>query len=226
MHRITIRQLGFLALCVMMVASAFSEPQARERKKFFRAYTVVVYGDGITAGYGIERDQAYPSVLRDKLNIEFKNDRIEVVNAGVVGDTAASGASRIASILELKPLIVVVAFGMSDAQKGIDPNVTYKAIDQMLSNLTYNNIYVILAGFKAPDNMNLAEASRFNSLFPELANRYKVAYLPYLLKGVEGVWYNNQFDGIYPNEDGHKVIAETLHIPVTEMLRKVRLRDF
>lgn len=226
MRAISIKQLVFLAICVVIAAAAFSDSLARERKKFFRAYTVVVYGDGITAGYGIEREQAYPSILRDKLNIEFKNDRIEVINAGVAGDTAASGASRIASILELKPLIVVIAFGMSDAQKGIDPNVTYKALDQMLSTLTYNNIYVILCGFKAPDSMSLAEAARFNSLYPELADRYKVAYLRYLLKGVEGVWYNNQFDGFYPNEDGHKVIAGNLHLPVVEMLRKVRLRDF
>lgn len=222
MRAISIKHLSFFAICMVLITAFGDDSFARASQKFFRSYKIIVYGDALTAGYGIERDNAFPNLLRDVLNAEFKHDRIEVVNAGVAGDTAASGASRIASILAEKPTIAVVEFGHSDALKGIDPNVTYKALDQMLSTLTYNNIYVMLVGFKAPDNLDLAQAARYNSMFPELASRYKVAYLPYLLKGVEGVWYNNQFDGQNPNEDGHKQITENLHQPLVEMIRKIR----
>lgn len=206
----------------VLIAMSLGSAEAREVKKWFRSMTLVAYGDSFTAGYGVERKDAWPMPLRDMLNKEYERDRIDVVNAGVIGDTAASGAARLSSILREEPNLVIVAFGLGDALRGIDPSLTYKALDQILTTLTYNNIYVILCGFKAPDNYSLTDAARFNSMFPELADRYKVAYLPYLLQDVHGVWYNLQYDGIHPSEEGHEQIAKTLFKPMTHMITKIR----
>ncbi|MCI5050402.1 MAG: GDSL-type esterase/lipase family protein [Rickettsiales bacterium] len=220
-----IRQVLCLAIAVLFGATVtFGDAYARTYKRNYKQFTVMAYGDSFTSGYGIEKDDAYPTRLRYHVNRMWDNYRIDVINAGITGDTAASGASRISTILEEKPDIVIVAFGMTDALKGIDPVITYRALEQMLSVLTYNNIYVIMVGFKAPESMPLAKATQFNKMFPELAARYKVSFYPYLLNGVEGEWYNLQYDGIFPNEDGHEHIGEELAFVLSKMIRKIRSR--
>lgn len=185
---------------------------------------ILAYGDSFTSGFGLEPDEAYPIPLRNMLNEEFSQERIEVINAGVSGDTSSSAVGRMASILAEKPDMVIVAFGATDALRRVDPDITYKALEQILSTLTHNNIYVLLCGFEAPKDAEVEYASRYNAIFPSLAKRYKVAYLPDLLKDVRGVWYNLQYDGIHPNDEGMVQIANTLFNPLSRMIRNVRDR--
>lgn len=216
---------GFLALfaCVLFAAPQM-DAQARPVRFKYKTFRIVAFGDNFTAGYGIEPDDAWPTVLRTRLNKEFPRDRIEVVNAGVNGDTADTGVSRLASILNEKPDIVIVAFGHTDALKGLDPNITYKALDQMLSVLTHNNVYVLLTGFEAPKKANIEYAMRYNSNFPTLAKRYNVVYYRDMLKGVADEPFLLQFDEIHPNEEGHQQIAANLYPALDTMIRKLRQR--
>lgn len=209
-----------------LVLGAGGQALAQKSKKDYREHKIVIYGDSFTAGYGLSEEDAYPLVARSIINQQFNHDRIEVVNAGVVGDTAATGLARLSSILLEKPTVVVLAFGPNDALHGVDPNIIYNALDQMLQTLTYNNIYVMLVGMKAPDSANIEYAARFNSMYPELVKRYKVAFIPDLLAGVQGDWTKLQFDGIHPNEEGMKVIAQTLAPSLIKMVRNVNESRF
>lgn len=213
---------GVLFLCLMVPGMFATPADARPIKKDYKSYKIVLYGDGFTSGYGIEPDDAYAVPLRTELNIEFAQERIEVVNAGVAGDTAASALSRLPSILAEKPQIVVVALGATDALRKTDPSLVQRSLDQMLSTLTQNNIYVLLVGFSPPTDASIEYAARFSSVFPSLAKRYQVAYMPTMMKDVEGVWYNLQYDKIYPNEEGHQQIAKNLLNPLSEMINRMR----
>ena len=211
-----------LALCLVVVSGANAKPDNKD----YRTFRIVAFGDSFTGGYGIEPQDAWPVLVRAKLNKEFTRDRIEVVNAGVNGDTAATAVARLSSILAEKPDIVVVAFGRTDAIKGLDPNITYKALDQILSTLTYNNIYVVLVGFTAPPEANIEFAVRYNTIFPILSKRYNVVYYRDMLKDVADDSFMLQFDGIHPNEDGNIQIANNIYDPLDRMIRKLRQRLF
>lgn len=219
--------LIFLASVLCAVALLSPAPShARPDKDHYRTFRIVAFGDNFTSGYGIDQKDAWPIVLRTRLNKEFTRERIEVINAGVSGDTSATAVARLASILAEKPDIVILAFGRTDAVKHLDPNITYKALDQMLSTLTYNNIYVVMAGFTAPDDASIEYAVRYNTNFPALAKRYNVVYYRDMLKGVADQPYMLQFDGIHPNEEGQVQIANNLFVPLDGMLRKLRQRLF
>ncbi len=212
----------FASFSLLLALPGTSE--ARKDRQYYRAFKVVVFGDSLTSGYGLERDETYTIKLRKLLNEEFQRDRIEVVNAGVSGDTASSAVSRVASILAEDPDIVIIALGGMDGVHRIDPDIIYKALEQVLSTLTHNNIYVLLCGFEAPEDADMTYASRYNGIFSALAKRYNVAFTPNLLKDVRGVWYNLQYDGIHPSDEGTDQIAENLFRPVGLMVRELRAR--
>lgn len=198
--------------------------EARKDRQFYYSFKIVAFGDSFTAGYGLEPDEAYPIKLRKLLNEEFQRDRIEVVNAGVSGDTASSAVSRVASILAEDPDIVILALGAMDGVRRVDPDIIYKALEQILSTLTHNNIYVLVCGFEAPADADMTYASQYNGIFSALAKRYNVAFTPNFMKDVRGVWYNLQYDGIHPSDEGTDQIAENLFKPVGRMVRKLRAR--
>lgn len=212
--------LPAIVLCLFHATHA----QAQRTKDQFREHKIVIYGDSFTAGDGLPHEESYPMVLRGLINEKFNHDRIEVVNAGISGDTAATGLRRVSSILAEKPTIVVVAFGPEDAMRSIEPNITYNALDQMLQTLTYNNIYVLLLGMQASGASDIEFATRFNALFLQLAKRYQVAFVPNFLKGVQKDTYYLQHNGIYPNERGTQLIAQTLTDPLSKMLRNLNDR--
>ncbi len=209
-----------IVLCLLHATNA----QAQRTKDQFREHKIVVYGDSFTAGDGLPQEESYPMILRGLINEKFNHDRIEVINAGISGDTAATGLRRVSTILAEKPTIVIIAFGPEDALRTIEPNITYNALDQMLQTLTYNNIYVLLLGMQASAESDIEFATRFNALFLQLAKRYQVAYVPNFLKGVQDDPYHLQHNGIYPNERGTQIIAQTLTDPLRKMLRNLNDR--
>lgn len=221
MRRTFIVGLAALLLFPLCMPSAHAKPPINVNE-----IRILAYGDSFTSGYGLEPDEAYTIKLREILNDEFSQERIEVINAGVSGDTASSAVGRLSSVLAEKPDMVILAFGATDALKRVDPDIIYKAMEQILSTLTHNNIYVLLCGFQAPDDVSVEYAARYNAIFPTLAKRYRVAYLPDLLKGVKGVWYNLQYDSFHPSGEGMEEIAKTLAEPLSRMIRNVRDRFY
>jgi len=170
---------------------------------------IVVLGDSLAAGYGVDKEEAFPSVLERK----FKSDHLEVkiINAGLSGSTSASGPSRMTWQLKAKPTHLLLALGANDALRGINPKDTTESLRKTIKIALDNHIKVFLIGMKAPPNYGKDFSLKFESVFITLSKEFKLDRLPFLLEGVAGEASLNQGDGIHPNAKGHKIIADHLY---------------
>lgn len=167
---------------------------------------IVFLGDSLTAGLGLAADQSYPALLQRKL--DEKGYRYEVVNAGVSGDTSAGGLRRLDWSLEGDVKILVVALGANDGLRGLSPQDMRANLSAILDRASQKGITVILAGMEAPPNYGIDYTRQFRDVYLELANTYKVRFLPFLLQGVAGTSALNQPDGIHPNARGAQLVAD------------------
>lgn len=179
--------------------------------------TILAFGDSLTAGWGLEPGQAFPALLEAKLKVEGFAAR--VVNAGVSGETAAQGARRLAFVLDgERPDAAILCLGANDALQGLDPERMRDRLDAMLGEFAKRGIPVLFAGMRAPINLGESYKQVFDSVFPELAAKWGVAFYPFLLEGVARDPALNLPDGIHPNAKGQAVIAAGLHPLLKEML--------
>lgn len=198
------RRTGLLT-CVCLLSIPYSTILASEVGK------IVFIGDSITAGYGLDREAAYPALIQDK--IDAQSLAYEVVNAGVSGDTTAGGLRRIAWVLRgSQPEIVVVALGGNDGLRGVPVEATRENLRQMIEKIKElsPDSRILLAGMRMPESMGADYAERFFESFSIVAEEKDVALIPFLLEGVGGDPSMNQSDEIHPNAAGQAVIAETV----------------
>ena len=172
--------------------------------------TVVVLGDSIAAGLGVEPAQAYPALLQEKINAARLP--YTVVNAGVSGDTTADGLGRLDWLLQRKIDVLIVELGGNDGLRGL-------AIPTIQSNLQaiidharkkYPEIRIVIAGMRMPANLGPDYVGAFAKVFPAIASKNQAALVPFLLEGVGGDASLNQADGIHPTAEGHKLVAENV----------------
>lgn len=173
--------------------------------------TIVAFGDSITAGYGIDIDAAYPAVLEQALQDAGYN--AIVINSGVSGETTAGGLRRADFVASQKPDIVLVALGGNDLLRGIDPASTRNNLAGIIETFQRAGAKVVLAGMRAPENLGEGYVLQFDAIYPALAREFGVPLVPFLLEGVALVEDKNQRDGIHPNEEGARVIAEEILLP-------------
>jgi acyl-CoA thioesterase-1 len=175
-------------------------------------FRIVILGDSLTAGLGLLSEDAYPPLIQRKFT-QDGYENMEVVNAGVSGDTTAGGANRIEGSLESGTRILVVALGGNDALRGLTPLQTHDNIAAIIDAAQAKNVHVMLAGMEAPTNLGEDYRTAFRATFLQLAREYRasVTYVPFLLEGVAGNPALNQADGIHPNKDGAKLVAENLY---------------
>lgn len=180
---------------------------------------VVVLGDSLTAGYGLAAADSFPARLQAALRARGWD--VEVVNAGVSGDTTAGGRARLGWALapgpEGKASALIVELGANDGLRGLDPKASEANLDAILTEARSRGIGVLLTGMMAPPNLGREYATEFNGLFPRLAEKHDVALYPFFLRGVAAVPELNQKDGIHPNADGVAVIVENI-LPYVEDL--------
>lgn len=171
---------------------------------------ILCLGDSLTAGYGLNPDEAYPARLEELLKAD--GIAVEVRNAGLSGDTTAGGARRISWVLRAPADIVLVALGGNDVLRGFPAEETEKNLRAILATIHEQapQAEVILAGMQAPPNMGDAYARDFAAAFKRVATSTKVTFVPFLLEGVAGDPALNQADGIHPNALGQQRIAERL----------------
>ncbi len=162
--------------------------------------TVLVLGDSLTAGYGLENGESFPVQLEKRLQAAGYD--VDVVNAGVSGDTTAGGLARIEWTLVDRPEIVIVELGGNDALRGLDPTQVYANLDRILARLKTAGCRVILAGMLAPRNLGYEYSSKFDRVYPDLAKRHNVLFYPFFLEGVATDHKLNQADGVHPNAAG------------------------
>lgn len=179
---------------------------------------VVALGDSLTAGLGIPREEAYPAVLGRKLR--EAGLPLEVVNAGVSGDTSADGLRRTNWALEGEVRLLILALGANDGLRGLPPSQMKTNLQSIIHRARQRAIPVLLVGLEAPPNFGEQYASAFRQVFQDLARENKVPFVPFLLEGVAGVPDLNQPDGIHPTSAGAARIADHLWPAVKTMIEK------
>ena len=178
--------------------------------------TLLFFGDSITAGLGVETEEAFPAIIQQKL--DSAGFDYEVINAGLSGETSAGGVRRIDWVLQRKVDIMVLELGGNDGLRGIDLSSTKENLQQIIdkAKAKYPKMEIIIAGMQVPPNLGQEYTAEFQSLFSELAEENELPLIPFILEDVGGEAEFNQSDGIHPNAKGHKVVAEN----VWEILEK------
>ena len=179
--------------------------------------SLLVLGDSLTAGYGLPLELAFPAQLEAALKKQGHN--VQVINAGISGDTSAGGLARLEWSLADRPDIAIVELGANDALRGLSPQQTRDNLAAILSRLKKAHIPVILAGMKAPRNLGENYYNSFDQIYSALAKEYQVVFYPFFLEGVAGDPQLNQSDGMHPNNAGVKIIVKRI-LPLVETLLK------
>ena len=186
---------------------------------FVGAETIFVLGDSLTAGLGVKSSEAWPSLLEKRLKAAGYD--VQLVNAGVSGDTTAGGRSRLKWSLEGGgglPDVAIVALGGNDALRGFETLTTRSNLDAILTELKTLKIRILLAGMWAPPNLGEEYGIEFAAIYTDLAAKHKVPLYPFILDGVAAVRSLNQADGIHPNALGHTIIARRIEPYVIKLL--------
>jgi len=196
---------GLVARALFFAALAFSSVGVTEARA---ERVIVALGDSLTAGLGVAADEAYPARLEARLSREGYAYR--VVNAGVSGDTTAGGLRRVDWVLRAKPEIVIVALGANDGLRAQSPQAMRENLAAIVRRVQAAGARVLLAGMRLPPNYGAEYTKEFQAVFPEVARRTGVAFMPFLLDGVAADPRLNQPDGIHPTAAGQQVIADHL----------------
>ena len=172
--------------------------------------TILVLGDSIAAGYGLEAEEAFPALLQEKINQAGLN--YKVVNAGSSGDTTAGGLRRISWLLRQKIDVLLLELGGNDGLRGIDPDETAKNLRGIIAKVKEKNpnALIVIAGMQMPENMGKDYTTRFRDVFPTVARETNATLIPFFLEGVGGKAELNQPDRIHPTAEGHRIIAATI----------------
>jgi acyl-CoA thioesterase I len=179
---------------------------------------LVCYGDSITAGYGLAEGQSFPDAL-DKL-LDAGGYRYKVVNKGTSGATTKDAVTRLRSVLQLHPQVVIVEFGGNDGLRGLPLEQTRRNLDQVISALESAHIKVLLAGITLPPNYGPDYIKQFNNVYKTLATDHHTAFVPMIYNDLIHVPGTIQPDGIHPTAKGSEIIARTLLIALKPLLHK------
>ncbi len=195
----------FLGGCLM---GRFAGVPSMARAEENRVH-ILFLGDSITAGLGVELENAYPAVINDMFNdlLEENGMQVRITNGSISGSTTAGALSRLKWFLRGKPDILVLALGANDGLRGLSTLEMSQNLERTIILAMENDIRVILAGMEIPPNYGPAYSKAFREVFALLADKYDLSFIPFLLKGVAGNPSLNQADGIHPNRAGHKIIA-------------------
>jgi acyl-CoA thioesterase-1 len=194
-----------LCLSLLPVAAMAQTPK--------RPLNLVALGDSLSAGYNLPGNAAFPAVLEQALR--QKGVSVEIVNAGVSGDTAQGGLERLDWSVPDGTDGVILELGANDALRGLDPGGTEKTLDAIITRLKARGIAVLLAGMYAPRNLGADYATRFDGLFPRLADKHKLVLYPFFLEGIAGDRALNQPDLLHPTAEGVRVIVRNI-LPTVE----------
>lgn len=184
---------------------------------------IVVLGDSLTAGYGLNVQDAFPSKLEAAL--KAKGHAVELINAGVSGDTATGGLERFDWSVPPDVDALILELGANDALRGVAPDVTRSALDRILAKVGERKIPVLIAGMKSPPNMGADYVAKFDAIFPELAKKHNALLYPFFLDGVAADDKFNQRDGMHPNADGVDVIVKGILPKVEELIAQVKAKN-
>jgi len=175
---------------------------------------IVAFGDSLTAGVA---GKSYPEYLEDILHEHGYKYAVE--NQGVSGDTTTDGLARIENVIAAKPALVILEFGGNDGLRGVPVESTRKNLEEMISRIQAASIPLVLLGITLPPNYGPDYVKPFTAMFPELAKKYKIRSLPFLLAHVYQDPKLMQPDGIHPNGAGNRIVAQDVFQLISKMLK-------
>ena len=178
---------------------------------------LMVFGDSLSAGYGLKKTNAFTEKLSRALKSAGFN--IEVIASSVSGDTTAGGKARLAWALADKPDALLLELGANDGLRGIEPATSRRNLEDILRRLKSSGTRVLVAGMLAPPNLGQEYGLEFNQIFTDLAQQFKVPLYPFFLDGVVGNPRLNQGDGIHPNPKGVDEIVKRILPMVIKLVR-------
>lgn len=182
------------------------------------ARTLAFLGDSLTAGYGVERAEAFPSLIGARL--ERQGMDWKVVNAGLSGDTTAGGLRRVEGLFRQRIDVLFLCLGANDGMRGLPVAETERNLRAIVAKAQARGAKVVLAGIQIPENYGADYRKQFGAIFPRLARERRVTYLPFLLEGVAMRPELNQEDLIHPNAAGHRIVAETVWKVLEPVLKR------
>jgi acyl-CoA thioesterase-1 len=171
---------------------------------------ILFYGDSLTAGYGLSTEEAFPALIEKKL--KDKGKPTKVVNAGLSGETSAGGLNRLDWVLKQPVDVFVLELGANDGLRGLPLDQTEKNLQSIIDKVVtkYPKAKIVIAGMLVPPNMGPDYTASFRKMFPALAKKNKATLIPFLLQDVAGNDKLNIADGIHPNVEGHKIVADNV----------------
>lgn len=214
----SVKTLLYISILTVCLACGNDAKQANQTtasvestpSKTTKVKNILIFGNSLTAGYGLEPTEAYPTLLQnriDSLGLPYK-----VINAGLSGETTAGGNSRLDWVLKNPVDIFILELGGNDGLRGIPATETRKNLQSMIDKVRtkYPDAVVILAGMQVPPSMGQKYADEIKSIYPELAKKNNTLLIPFLLENVGGEIKLNQKDGIHPNAEGAKIVANNV----------------
>ena len=198
---------AFLAAGLLFVSAAIASAEP---------YRIVGFGDSLMAGFGLNAGEGFTEKLQAVLKAKGRD--VEVVNAGVSGDTSSGGLSRLDWSVPDGTQLVILELGANDMLRAITPDITEKNLDAMLAKLAGRKIPVVLAGMRAAPNLGADYQARFDAIYPRLAKKYGATLYPFFLDGVAADPTLLQVDGMHPNAKGVGVMVERILPTLEEMI--------
>ncbi len=211
--------LCLLALALSLPTLALS---ASAQTSVAKPVKMVVLGDSLSAGLGLAGSAAFPVRLQKAL--KARGIEVDMVNAGVSGDTTSGGRDRLDWSVPEGTEAVILELGANDALRGIDPKVTRAALTEILTRLQARRIAVLLCGMVAPPNYGADYSARFNAIYPDLAKAFQVPLYPFFLEGVATDAKLNQADGLHPTAEGVDTIVRNI-LPMVEAFLSTLVRQ-
>jgi acyl-CoA thioesterase-1 len=180
--------------------------------------SILFFGDSLTAGLGVDTEEAFPAIIQrriDSLQLPY-----QVINAGLSGETTASGKNRVSWILNQPLDVFVLELGANDGLRGIPITETKSNLQAIIDIVREKNpkAQIILTGMQIPPNMGPEYTEEFKNVFPELAENNNIKLIPFLLENVGGIPELNQQDGIHPTAEGHQILAENVWVVLKQVL--------
>ena len=200
--------MRLLAGLVFAVAALACNGEASPSAPDGRTPAIVAFGDSLTSGPGLRRDDTYPALLQKR--IAEAGHKYSVVNAGVTGDTSTEALVRYDAALVPETQIVILAIGINDGLRGTPVATVERNISTMIERAQMRGIRVLLCAMEAPPVRGLNYTIDFHRLFTRLTDRYKVTLVPFFLIGIVGNDELNLDDTLHPNAAGHRIIADTI----------------
>lgn len=206
----------FIALTIMLlVASGLSFLILKDSKPVLqKSYKIVAFGDSLTAGYGIDKGDSYPSVLQQRLQVI--NPNVTVINMGVSGETSAEGLKRIGDIIDQNPDVVFLGLGANDILRSLPVADARKNLEEIIKILQEKKITIVLLGMQTSLNSPAVYRKEFNAIYSNLAKKYDLKLVPFFLQGVALKGDLNISDRLHPNKAGYIKIVDENIMPVVK----------